>query len=259
MFPNVHGFEWSAGHVIFLGIFFGVIAVIGVTIVRAMLRSWRDMRARRVDTIRWHTDFHDLPARDRACRHAMTGEFRGRVCQTEFDCRGCKPHASLAEPAAAEDDYIAGMRYPNDRYYHRGHTWTRAERDGTVTVGLDELGTRLIGRADQVKLPTLHSRLQVNGTGWHMRRNGVDIRVLSPVEGEVVATGGAADGWYLRVKPDASAADLRHLLLERLQFAMAGGRSTVTLADGGVLMEDLPEACPKANWSGVYGAMFLEP
>ena len=99
--------------------------------------------------------FHDLPAADRACRHVLTGEFKSRECPNAFDCRGCETHAKLVAlhpPAAGEESEaeIFGMSFPLDRMYHRGHTWARPEADGTVTVGLDDLGTRLLGTPDAV-------------------------------------------------------------------------------------------------------------
>src|SRR6516225_7425562 len=78
----------------------------------------------------------DLPAADRACRHVLTGEFKCRECPNAFDCRQCETHARLIaqhSPRLAEEDEVFGMRFPADRFYHRGHTWARPESDGTVT------------------------------------------------------------------------------------------------------------------------------
>ena len=76
MFPWNYGFHWNAASHIFLGAFYTVLVVVATTVVSAVLRSRRDLRARtRPRQIRWHSDFHDLPARDRVCRHVLTGEF----------------------------------------------------------------------------------------------------------------------------------------------------------------------------------------
>ena len=164
------------------------------------------------------------------------------------------------------------MSFPLDRMYHRGHTWARPEADGTVTVGLDDLGTRLLGTPDAVDLPEPGSRVQANGTAFRIHKREADVRVLSPVDGEVVETGGVDRGFFLRVKPLDGAIDMRHLLrdaevkpwlmreLERLQLALTmEGASVPSLADGGVPVADIAAAYPKTDWDAVCGEMFLEP
>ncbi len=270
MFPGIDGFEWTPGHLIFLGIFYTVVAVVFLTLALAAVRAWRSYRANRAEAIRWQADFHDLPARDRACRHARTGEMRERVCELGFDCRRCETHARLLEErppaqAPAADTEAGGVRLPLDRLYHRGHTWVRPEKDGTVTVGLDELASRLMGTPDRVRLPKAGRRISVNGTGWRMWKHGSDVRVLSPVDGEVAATGGPEAGWYLKVKPAEGRLDARHLLrpdeaapwmrreLERVQWTL--GHS---LADGGVMVQNLSEAVPAEAWDAVCAGVFLQ-
>jgi hypothetical protein len=274
MFPWNYGFHWGPGTLIFLGAFYTVLLVVAVTLASAFLCSRRDLRCDKVDHIRWHSDFHDLPAHERVCRHVLTGEFRSRVCPNEFDCRRCETHNRLVyrrPPAAIEelDEEIFGMSFPLDRFYHRGHTWAHPEIDGTVTVGLDDLGRRLLGTPDAVELPRPGTHIHANGEAFRVRKRNAGVRVLSPVDGEVLETGGTERPWYLRVRPDSL--DLRHLLrgsevrawltreMERLQLAMARqGAATPSLADGGVPVADMAASCPAADWDAVCGEMFLQ-
>ena len=277
MLPWNYGFHWNLAHVIFLGAFYCVLMTVAATLIAAVRRSRNAVRQNRVEQIGWHADFHDLPARDRTCRHVLTGEFQHRECPNAFDCRRCETHARLIarHPAAAaqqpEED-LFGMRFPLDRYYHRGHTWVLPEGDGTVTIGLDELGSRLLGTPDSIALPQAGARLQANGTAFRARKRDADVRMLSPVDGEVLATGGADRGWYLRVRPNsASEPALRHLLrgaeikpwilreMERLQLALSASAGARTLADGGIPVVDIAASYPKVNWDAVCGEMFLEP
>jgi hypothetical protein len=274
MFPNVHGFTWTAGHLIFLGIFLAVLLTIGSTAAVALWRTLRHARSGGAELLRWNADFHDLPPLARACRHEFTGEFKQRSCPRGFDCRGCDMHASLtrsstAAPASPGGE-IHGLPYPSDRLYHRGHTWVRFEEDGLLTIGLDAIGTRLAGTPDVVQLPQPGARIQVNGTAWKMRRGNALTRVLSPVDGEVAETGSAERGFYLKVKP-LGTPNTTHLLgrselkpwvsreLERLQVLLGSPALGPSLADGGVLMNDLPRAHPEADWDAVWGEAFLEP
>jgi glycine cleavage system H protein len=277
MFPWNYGFHFGVASYIFLGAFYTVLVVVTTTILNALWRAHRDLSKGKVEDIRWHSDFHDLAAADRKCRHVLTGEFKTRECPHAFDCRECETHAKLvarhppARPAEGEEE-IFGMSFPLDRMYHRGHTWARLEADGTVTVGLDDLGARLLGTPDAVELPEAGSRVQANGTAFRVQRREADVRVLSPVDGEVVETGGVDRGFFLRVKPVGGAMDMRHLLrdsevkpwmmreLERLQLALTmEGASVPSLADGGVPVADIAAAYPKTDWDAVCGEMFLEP
>jgi hypothetical protein len=267
MFPGVNGFHWTFGHILFVSAFATVLLVIAATVLAAFLRSRRDVWQAKTDAIRWHADWEDLAERDRRCRHDIAGQVMYRVCPNGFDCRGCRDHAHFAPPPigdTAGEHY--GLTFPANRYYHRGHTWVEPQDDGTLLIGLDEIGARLVRPPDTVALPELGTRLTLNGPGWRIAREGVDVRVLAPVDGEVVDTGGALAGWYLRVRPTQWPPDLRHLLrggevrpwvgreLTRLQMLLAP-----TLADGGVLMPDALARQPAAECDRVLGAMLLDP
>ncbi len=276
MLPWIYGFNWNAGHIIFLGAFYAVLAVVTATVAAAAIRSKRALRADQAEAIRWHSDFESMPASGQSCRHVLTAEFQSRQCPHAFDCRECETHAKLIErhplPRVAEpEEDVFGMAFPLDRFYHRGHTWARLEKDGTVLVGLDELGARLLGRPDALVLPKPGDRVHANGAAFHARRRNAEVRVISPLDGEVVETGSAERGWYLRVKPagiDAKA--FQHLLrgaeikpwiqreMERLQLALTAEGAAPALADGGVPVSDIAAAYPAADWDAVCGEMFLE-
>ena len=275
MFPGIDGFHWTAGHLIFLGLFYSVALVILATLSVAGWRALRDLGAQKADAIRWQGDFHDLPEADRTCRHVLTGEFQHRTCELGFDCRRCVTHAALLKKhppveVSAKEVEEAGVRLPLDRLYHRGHAWVRPEADGTVTVGLDAVAAKLVGKPEAVKLPSPGARLLVNGTGWRLWKRGSEIRVLSPVEGMVVATGGPESDWYLKVRPAGGQLDARHLLrpdevrpwlgreMERLQLAVSGGRLRGSLADGGTLVEDFPAAVSEEQWENICAEIFLQ-
>ena len=261
MLPIVYEFQWTAGHLIFLGAFFSVVFIIASTLGMALWRAERN-RGHKVGAIRWKSEFSDLAERDRACRHSFDGRLPGRVCGNGFDCRGCGKHAEVTRQDAPET--------PAGRLFHRGHTWVEPQPDGTVLVGLDDLAARFTGTPDAVELPPPGSRLEVNGAAWRMGRNGASARVLSPVEGVVEETGGPERGWYLRVRPDKP--DFRHLLRGAAAKAwLARERDRVgalvatpalagaTMADGGELVDDVPAAAPDADWDGVWGRLFLQP
>jgi hypothetical protein len=273
MLPWSSEFSWDAGHLAFFGAFYSVLLTIAVVLGLSLRRAVKDARSGRADAIAWHAAFQDLPPRDRACRHQITGEAPGRACDNAFDCRSCAAHPSfLARRDAAPPSPTAGLvglQMPLDRLYHRGHSYARPEADGAVTVGLDDLARRLAGVPDAVERPAPGTRLVLNGPAFRLRTRGRDVRVLSPVDGVVVGSEGTGAGVVLRVDPGAPL-DTRALLsgdevrpwalreLERFEGLLGPRELGVAMADGGELLDDLGAAVPPARLDAVLGEMFLD-
>jgi len=272
MLPWNYGFHWNTGTMIFMGAFYTVLVIVVTTVISAALRSRRTLRAGTAEDVRWHSDFHDLPGRDRPCRHELTGELEQRECQNSFDCRQCDTHRTFLEqrPPSKPDgkSYEGfGMTFPLDRMYHRGHTWVRRERNGAVTIGLDDFGRRLLGTPDSLDLPRKGQRLRLNGTAWRMRKGNLDVSVASPIAGIVLEAGGPGNEWVLKVRP--AHPDLRHLLegnevqpwvareVERLRVALSAAGAAPDSVNGQTDVAAIAAACPVACWEAVCGTMFL--
>jgi hypothetical protein len=274
MFPWSPEFAWDAYHVAFFGALYAVLATVAGSLALAGWRAWHDARRGRAGAIAWHGAFEELSASARACRHQLTGEAPDRACESTFDCRRCAEHPRFeglrsGAPAAPLADHF-GFDLPLDRLYHRGHTWVRPETDGTLTVGLDDFARRLVGTPERVELPVVGTRLEVNGSAGRITARGNEVRVLSPVDGNVIEARGEGAGFTLRVDP-GGLADLRHLLsgaearawalreLERLQRALGPGELGAALADGGELVSDVGAALPRDRYDALLGDMLLEP
>jgi hypothetical protein len=138
------------------------------------------------------------------------------------------------------------------------------------TIGLDDFGSRMVGAPDAVELPAVGTTLAANGVGWLLRKGVASLRILSPIDGVVIGTGSAQDGWFLKVRSGDPALGMRHLLrgeevrpwvmreLDRLQLAVAPGGIGMSLADGGELVPDMWAQAPQVDWDGVWGEMFLQ-
>lgn len=274
MFPGIDGFHWTFGHIVFLSLFFAVALTILLTVAWAIRRTARDFRTHRAIDFCWHSDFAELPQADRRCRHELAGRVISRTCDNAFDCRHCEKYSQFAVLPATGNVSALGLEYSDDRYYHRGHTCLKPEEDGTVTIGLDELAEHLIGTPDSVKMPEIGDAIELNQTVWRMKKNGKEIRVRAPIEGTIVGIGGPQEGWYVRIRPRfdlKEPATLRHLLrgpevhgwlgreLERLQLQLRAPDTPAALADGGVLLPNLMNAVPDADWDSILADTFLEP
>jgi hypothetical protein len=273
MFPGVDGFHWAPGHIIFLCLFFAVVFTIALTVISAAMRTKHDFREHRAGALCWHADFAELPEADRRCRHELAGRVISRICDNDFDCRHCQKYQEFAVLPAHAVTHDLEPQYSNDRFYHRGHTWVKPEQDGSVTIGLDEFADHVLGKPDAWKLPEIGSELELNQTAWRMKKNGQEISVRAPLEGRVIAVGGPKQGWYLKMRPRLDLQDpktLLHLLhgpevhgwlsreIERLQRQLQAHDSAPTPADGGMLMPNLMDALPRADWNTVLADTFLE-
>jgi hypothetical protein len=270
MFPWTDGFHWTATHIIFLSLFFLALAIIGSTVASAIGRSLSDFRQHRAAAICWRDNFSELPESARRCRHQLAGRVESRICDNAFDCRTCPIYVNFASLPAHTPDKNVGVCYSDNMLYHRGHTWVRHDWDGTYAVGLDEFALHLIGRPDSVRLPAPFEELESDGIAWTMTKNGYQIRVRAPLSGTVVATGGPEKGWYVKILPHGEP-NLRHLLsgpemtgwlaseVDRLHIQLSSTKDgSPCLADGGMLMPDLMDAEPKANWDPVLASTFLD-
>jgi glycine cleavage system H protein len=278
MFPFNYGFHWNIGTIIFLGLFYFVVIAIGVTCITAVLRTRRTMRVRTLDTIRWKTDFHDLPHSARACRYEFDGTLEHYTCDHRFDCRSCPIYTQYGSQQAANPESenivppnaVYGFSLPANRLYYRGHTWVKLEEDGTYTVGLDNFAQRLMGSPDTVTLPSVGTTVELNGKAWEIQKGTSSFRILSPLDGEVAATGDGSEGWFLKIKSAAAEINTSHLLnaheaalwiqreFDRLKIFLADPKLGLPLAEGETPIQNFTAAYPEKNWDKLYCNFFLE-
>jgi len=269
MFPWTDGFHWTATHVIFLSLFFAALLIILSTFVSGVWRTVGDFRKHRAAATCWRETFEELPAGERPCRHQLAGRLASRTCDNAFDCRTCSNYEKFAPLPIATAPKAVGVPYSDKLLYHRGHTWVRAEWDGTYSVGLDEFAKHLVGKPDAVKLPAVCDEIESEGTAWGMTKNGHKFRVRAPLSGTVISVGGPDEDFYVKILPHGEA-NLRHLLrgpevagwlaseVDRLQMQLSAPNAPPCLADGGTLMPELMDAEPKADWENVLAATFLD-
>lgn len=264
MFPWVYGFEWTAGNVIFLGLFFSVVIVILTTVAVAVVRSRRAFKERRHHEVKWESTFEDLGSEARPCRHQLSGETDQRMCRHGFECKDCSFHKQMLDSA------YKLVEAESDRYYHRGHAWVRKESYSTVIIGLDDFATRIVGPKARAKLPKIGRMIHENGTAWRFLLGDESVRVLAPVSGQVIEHGGPDRGWYLKVKLLDQGADLRHLLTGNevnpwMEYEMARLIRMIPescqagLTEDGQLVDDVTAKCPSLEWDLVCSEILLEP
>lgn len=166
-------------------------------------------------------------------------------------------------------------------FYHPGHTWIAPEGVGTVRVGLDDFGRRLVGDIRSVELPAMGAQLRRGEEAVQLDCGEKRARLLSPVDGIVTAVNEAVTregstverdpygkGWLFTAAvrdreftklPTGNAA-IDWMKQERGRLAMfLHGELGVTAADGGDLVPRPPEMLSDDQWEHLIGAFFDAP
>jgi glycine cleavage system H lipoate-binding protein len=161
---------------------------------------------------------------------------------------------------------------------HPGHTWARLEKDGLVTVGIDDFAHKLVGPST-VALPAIGERVAQGEPALALRDEGKSVDLLSPVDGTVLAVnpalaGGAAlddpygAGWLFKVKPARLAANLRQLHGTDAGRRLLDGASEMlvrrldpelgrVLQDGGAPVHGIARALAGDSWEEFAREFFL--
>ena len=111
---------------------------------------------------------------------------------------------------------IKQYKFPSDLYYADRHLWFRKESDGSITVGLDDLGQKLAGRIVAIRLPAEGVALECGKIFGTMESGKWVERLRSSVTGVVknvnqrlraapslVNEDPYDDGWLMTVMPTA--------------------------------------------------------
>ncbi len=190
-------------------------------------------------------------------------------------------HVPAVAPLKLEPAWVAGFQLPEALHYHRGHTWALPEDDGTVRVGLDDFGRRLLGSANGIQTPEPGAWLSQGERGAAVRVDGREAELVSPIEGEVVMVNpelGARPqlvtddpygrGWLFKVRPSNLSSNLRNLMsgslarrftedsreaLDMRLMALSGS----VLQDGGEPVADFALHLPTEEWRRLVGEFLL--
>ena len=183
--------------------------------------------------------------------------------------------AGASAHAEATPVHTGWFGVPDGVALHPGHTWARMEGDGSVSVGLDDLGHRLVGDLDGMALPHAGARVEQGEPAATLRAGGKAVRIVSPVDGEVIAynadPGGESpyeQGWLFKVRPtdwrrskaqllDGQAA--RHWLEEqgrRLASRLAPEGPVPVLQDGGAPVHGIAREIDPEHWDDVAREFF---
>jgi glycine cleavage system H lipoate-binding protein len=185
--------------------------------------------------------------------------------------------ASPFRPQIAE---VLGFQVPiSDYYLHRGHSWVKLEITGQVRVGLDDFSQKILGPADGLKLPDVGKAYYQDHICMSLVRAGQRASVLAPVDviietinpkicqkPSLIHDDPYGEGWLFLAKPTNLQPNLGKLCSGEDNAAWIDQEShrllslmgpTVTLPDGGAIVDDVFGHYPQLDWKLLVREFYL--
>jgi len=185
-----------------------------------------------------------------------------------MNSKDCQAHS--IRPQIAD---VFGFQVPTSTYYlHRGHTWAVLEAAGQVRVGLDAFSQKILGPADEVKLPEIGKVYYQDHLCMALLREGYKASIEAPVDGAIEAINPKVrqrpglihedpygEGWLFRVKPTNLQHNLANLVSAEKNAAWIEKESCrllnlmdttagATLPSGGGIIDDVFGHYPQLGW-----------
>ena len=106
------------------------------------------------------------------------------------------------------------LRIPQGLFYSKNHTWTHLEVSGVAKVGIDDLLLHITGNVKVTNLKEPGKRVNKGEVLAEIVRNGKQLKILSPISGEILNTNSLLNedteiinqdpygqGWIYKIKP----------------------------------------------------------
>jgi glycine cleavage system H lipoate-binding protein len=178
---------------------------------------------------------------------------------------------------------VFGFQVPVENYYlHRGHAWAALEGDDRVRVGLDDFSQKLLGPADEVRLPEIGKVYYQDHLCMALFRQGKKASFEAPVDGTIEAINPKVrtnpglihddpygEGWLFMVKPVNLSRNLENLLsgedvviwIDKESHRLLNLMDTrvgVKLPDGGAIVDDVYGNYQELGWRPLVQEFFLQ-
>ncbi len=184
--------------------------------------------------------------------------------------------------SSAQMTEVFGFRVPvTDYYLHPGHAWVLPESDDRVRVGLDDFSQKIIGPAEDLRLPDIGKAYYQDHICMSLIRQGHKAPFLAPVDGVIEAVNQEVlqqprlihddpyqAGWLFVVKPNNLPRNLANLFsgegnarwIDQESHRLLSFMETttgVTLPDGGAIIDDVYGHYPELGWRPLVQDFFL--
>lgn len=194
------------------------------------------------------------------------------------------PATSAVPVNKSQTNHIAQVdwfKLARDYYYHQGHSWVYPDKKDVVNVGIDDFAQKFIGRPEKLILPAIGTELKQGERALHFEIEGKLIKILSPVDGNVIAVNEQVvnspeiinqdpyqQGWLIKVKSKKLGTNLKNLLsgnvarawiedtINKISRSITGGYGVV-LQDGGTIRDGFMKDIAPEEWEHLAAEFFL--
>lgn len=172
------------------------------------------------------------------------------------------------------------FRLPEEFYYHLGHSWAIPEARNLVKVGIDDFAQKLVGKIDEIRVPTLGSTLCQGDKGWALKIDSKIIDMLSPVDGKVIAINDEVvhspetinkdpyHNWLMKVETPRFSVNKRNLLqgalakkwIEEVKENLLSKMNPnlgLVYQDGGSIVDGMAKHLDREKWDEIVKDFFL--
>lgn len=118
---------------------------------------------------------------------------------------------SVIQPAGFDENAVL---IPNGLYFAKNHTWAFMEKDGTVTVGLDDFLQHITGPITRVEMKNPGEKIKKGELLFSIIQSGKQLNINAPVSGTIkeqnealitnssfINTSPYAEGWVYLIEP----------------------------------------------------------
>ncbi len=106
------------------------------------------------------------------------------------------------------------FNFISDRYYNSNHLWSKQEDDGSIAIGMDELGLDSLGEMAYLTLPAVGTLIEMGKVMGSMEAAKMTGELFAPISGIVVEKNDAVlqnpllvnedpyvRGWLIKIEP----------------------------------------------------------
>jgi glycine cleavage system H protein len=168
-----------------------------------------------------------------------------------------------------------------DYFYHQGHSWAVPEENNVVRIGIDDFAQKLIGKADQITVPEVGSRIEQGVGNIELHVKDKKFKILTPAGGEVIEVNQNVienpgllnqdpyhSGWVLKIRSPQFKYNVKNLLsgnLARLWFEdtvdalsrLITRNYGVVLQDGGTIVSGFVRDLSSEEWDKIARQFLL--
>jgi len=135
-----------------------------------------------------NSECYKLPT-NQPCWWMLAGVVDYKLCDRKLDCEHCPFDLSLhcnSQPKSASTCDGLDFNFDGSLFYHPAHIWARVEDSGSVRIGIDDFGQKLLGRAYAVALPPQGFVVDCEDYSWSVTHKIGETSLVVALKGEIL-------------------------------------------------------------------------